>query len=271
MIKLFYSKDSSLVNGNFGDELSPLIVSEITGQEVVYADVRKCDLVALGSVLDKFGVRRLSKVHRYFQRISKLKIWGSGLMYDQAIKFPINIDFISVRGKFTRSRIDRKGSTGIGLGDPGLLAPYMFPEEQPIKHRIGLIPHFVDHKNKQVKEIIERLHDVHFINVLDPVRDVIKQIKSCEVILSSSLHGLIVADSFGIPNQWLEFSDKVQGAGFKFKDYFSSLGQDHAPINLMHESIQAINVEKIIENYSVDDTRLSAIKESLITSLRESF
>lgn len=45
------------------------------------------------------------------------------------------------------------------------------------------------------------------------------------MILSSSLHGLVVSDAFGIPNQWLEFSDNVVGAGFKFRDYADGIGR----------------------------------------------
>lgn len=59
---------------------------------------------------------------------------------------------------------------------------------------------------------------------------VLHDIARCEYILSSSLHGLVVADALGIPNAWILLSDKVHGNGFKFRDY-------HSAFNCSYESV----------------------------------
>ena len=60
------------------------------------------------------------------------------------------------------------------------------------------------------------------IDVQRDCRQVFKDIVKCKYILSSSLHGLVVADSFGISNRWVEITDRVYGKGFKFFDYYSA-------------------------------------------------
>jgi hypothetical protein len=60
--------------------------------------------------------------------------------------------------------------------------------------------------------------------VFDPPADVVGAIAGCDFVLSSSLHGLVVADSFGIPNAWLRVSDRQRGEGFKYRDYYAAFG-----------------------------------------------
>jgi hypothetical protein len=68
--------------------------------------------------------------------------------------------------------------------------------------------------------------ELRFIDIQSPVESVIDQVTSCEIIGSSSLHGLIVGHAFGIPAVWLNFGDLPSGDGSKFDDYFASVGHD---------------------------------------------
>ena len=51
-----------------------------------------------------------------------------------------------------------------------------------------------------------------------------RAVKSCDLIVSSSLHGLICADAYGVPNEWIQLSDDLIGGNFKFRDHMLSLG-----------------------------------------------
>ena len=68
--------------------------------------------------------------------------------------------------------------------------------------------------------------------LIDPTGDplnVLRLIGSCTKVISSSLHGLIVADAFGIPRRAERFAgmeaNRHEGGDFKFRDYGASIGQ----------------------------------------------
>lgn len=72
------------------------------------------------------------------------------------------------------------------------------------------------------------------------IEDVLNQMLSCEQIISTSLHGVIVGHAYGIPTIWIKHND-IDTDGFKFKDYFDSVG-----IKLYNGFT---NFDEIIENH----------------------
>jgi pyruvyltransferase len=87
----------------------------------------------------------------------------------------------------------------------------------------------------KVKEKINS-EDILVINVLDSVEKVLDDIYSCEKTLSSSLHGIIASNTYGIASTWVEFSKKLTGDGSKFIDYFLSINtKPYKPVNLINE------------------------------------
>ena len=60
----------------------------------------------------------------------------------------------------------------------------------------------------------------------------IDDICSCEAIVSSSLHGIIIADAYEIPNVWISLDENHPDDNFKFKDYYLSVNKDISkPLN----------------------------------------
>ena len=89
--------------------------------------------------------------------------------------------------------------------------------------------------------MLEHYPNSKFIDVQNEPETVLKEISECENIISTGLHGLIIADSYGIPNCWCEISDKILGNNFKFHDYFSSFGTDREVFDLRKGNLPNIN------------------------------
>ena len=76
--------------------------------------------------------------------------------------------------------------------------------------------------NYSVAELRSKMYKIIDLRTTD-IESVICEILSCKYILSTSLHGIIVSHAYGIPALWME-KGYIDTDGFKFNDYFSSVG-----------------------------------------------
>ena len=191
---------------NLGDQLSPQILKWICGAPPIWVDhAYSRKILSTGSILDALAPGDT--------------VWGSGLMRDIAVTPPPGVSFLAVRGPLTRMRI--RGDVPDVYGDPALLLPAFHAPPVVKRYGVGVVPHYVDLPR------VERLDPaIRLIDVRKPWSEVVSQIRECEVILSSSLHGLIVAEAYGIPAGWIRISDRVLGGRFKFNDHYLGTGRD---------------------------------------------
>jgi len=195
---------------NYGDQLTPWIVQQITGTraEFVEAADRRMKLVAVGSILS--SVRAPSVM------------WGTGMM-SRHDPTDTRVDYRAVRGPLTAALIASQGGRPPEVfGDPGLLLPRWLPRS-PVRHRLGIVPHYVHFKNAQ--KAFGGEAGVPVIDVRRGVGHVTAEITACECIASSSLHGLIAACAYGIPHVRLQFREAIAGDGSKFSDFYAGIGQ----------------------------------------------
>ena len=170
-------------------------------------------------------------------RVPNLLLVGSILACADTMSYVCGAGFISsrsrlqfapkdikcVRGPLSASLLGRQGiHFAYPYGDPGILAPRIFPKNESAENDIGVIPHYIDMNTRWVESC--RDQGLAIIDVLSPLDEFFKSLQRCKVILSSSLHGLIFAHAYGIPALWIELSDNVIGNGFKFFDYYLSMG-----------------------------------------------
>lgn len=140
-------------------------------------------------------------------------VWGTGSMYDKKIDIPY-ANILAVRGKLTRKLITGSHVPQV-YGDPGLLISLVYNPEVEVMHDVGVIPHYVD------KHLVKVNENEHFIDIQADWRTVVREIKSCRSIVSSTLHGLVFAEAFGIPATWVKYSDNIHGGTFKYHDYLT--------------------------------------------------
>lgn len=154
-------------------------------------------------------------------------VWGAGFISEQLDTLYKPQAILAVRGPKTREIFKKRGIECPAVyGDPALLLPLLYYPEIQKKYKIGIIPHYVDHNHPWVLKMKER-DDVLFVDLMvySDYKKIVDQILCCEMIISSSLHGIIVSDAYRIPNAHIQLSEKVVGNNFKFEDYYSSVNR----------------------------------------------
>ena len=189
---------------NFGDCLSPWIISKITGKEVHYSeDANK--LVGLGSILHHHEIQDGDT------------IWGTGFRcgLSDTVKAK-NLEIQAVRGPLTRNRLLELGYECPEIyGDPAILMHMLYHPKIEKRYKTALLPHFLDYW-------LVSKHDGHILSVARPPLEVINGILAAERLITSSLHGVIIAEAYGIPVIWSCNSNTDR---FKFEDYLASTGR----------------------------------------------
>jgi len=128
-------------------------------------------------------------------------------------------EIMAVRGPLTARSIGRPDCV---IGDPGLLADELVTVRTR-DIRLGLVPHWSDASLARRPEF--QRYDPIVINIRDDPLAVLRLIGRCQKIIASSLHGLIVADAFGIPRRFEPTPQfDREGGLFKFRDYHASIG-----------------------------------------------
>lgn len=200
-------------NVNFGDELGRTIVELMLAQRgmTVFDEVRKTRrLLTVGSILHHAEDRSV--------------IWGTGRNASALDRshFFNSLDVRAVRGPRTREFLAQRGIHAPEVfGDPALLMPDLAAGrfDKTGEFEAGLVPNLNDYE--------EGLSfDQAPIPVVRPTRSwnvVIREILRYRFIVASSLHGLVIAEAFGIPARYVRFTNR-EGL-FKYHDYYEGTGR----------------------------------------------
>ena len=280
MMKLYYLGKSN----NFGDAINYQLFTQLYGQRVKRNRYYRADYAAIGSILGKFfydpARSRLSRqnlkksIFSYCYGQSPVTVLGSGLIEDLSaiadkLVLSRTLDIRALRGAKTLAVMQNVMSDELNqvvLGDPGLLVNRLFDGAKIKKRfRLGIIPHYADFDSPLLHSYRDD-SDVALIDIKGPAQEFMKVVNECELIASSSLHGLVVADSFGVPAVWIRLSDAITGGDYKFLDYFSSLGIERS-CNDLRKDIEFLNRLSNTDGREVDKSVLASVTKQLDSAL----
>jgi hypothetical protein len=201
---------------NFGDAINPLVVAHVSGRTVEHCGARKADLFAIGSMMQV--VKRTQKEPR--QNGALLAVWGTGLLNPVfGHDFLDNIEVALLRGPVTAALLKVQHKR---FGDPGLLIDQVLPFSGTRSDRIGVVPHYTQIEDPALLDFVASDAALVLIDPRDDPAQVCFQIAACAHVFASSLHGLIVADAYGVPNTWITPEGQ---SWLKYLDYAASVGR----------------------------------------------
>lgn len=235
---------------NFGDLITPYFLNKFCNKADYgfnFANDSETKIISCGSIM------RLCNKNTI--------VYGSGIRdIDQKIEGGI---IKIVRGPLTRKRLLEIGCyCPPTYGDPGLLLPTYYNPIIKKRYALGIVPHHIHYV--KIRELYVKRPNTLIINLLNTnIESVINDMLSCEKIISSSLHGLIISDAYNIPNKWIQFDDKITGDNTKFYDYFQSVNRiDTSFIDCLNFKKIPENVFDIIEKVSIT-VNIDELKENM--------
>lgn len=240
---------------NLGDALSPVIVAALSQKEIKRVSMRSSAprISSTGSILSNFVG-------------GKIDVWGSGMSptYNPmtkehtGYKYPPSTKIYPrcLRGPFTQYILERSGvefDFSPGYGDPVILLksfynPYDIQANK--KYELGVVIHLSETDGRSLdstafdhiaryKVPAHMQNSVRIINTLSGISSIglkskIDEILQCKRIISTSFHGLLLAELYNIPCMYVHNSvgglkyaqislENEQEIDIRFLDFFLSV------------------------------------------------
>lgn len=253
---------------NLGDALSAVVIAALSGVPVRHAhfDAPIERLVGVGTI-------------GHAQKNGRLHVWGTGFDATRNAVQPDLGRFVlppetvfevhATRGPRSAALLKAQGVPveKVAYGDPVMLLPEIWPMDHVTKtHDVGVIVHITELETQEIAsgpmaqyrryQVPEGLGlSVRIINTLTPptldgLKAKVEEIAACRVILSTSLHGLVLAETYGIPCAWfratgtgmgemLDLSDDSLKIDHRMRDFYLGAGATRLPtfgLDRQHET-----------------------------------
>ncbi|WRS29031.1 polysaccharide pyruvyl transferase family protein [Actinomycetaceae bacterium MB13-C1-2] len=248
---------------NFGDWIGPHLIYGMTGRQPVLQNRVGLSpdrvLWSVGSILGWF-------------KSPNVDVWGSGLIrpltQEEALakrKLGAEVKIHAVRGVLTMEEVTSKIGWHVPeiIGDPGLLLPDIMPRAQHSSGRSVVVPHYIHRQRVESNPSANG-------NVVDVRNDVFtcaSQISGATAVVSSSLHGIVLAQAYEVPWVWLRVDDlPLTGVDFKFEDFFTCLDRAAvASVTVRESELSTVSFQEVAKRATLPElkTDLDALRDAL--------
>lgn len=215
---------------NLGDALSPVMVALLSSLPVVHTshDAKGPRMAAVGTI-------------GHMLHKGDVTIWGTGASRyanphaaPGEPRLPFQPDpgtryrVAATRGPVSRALFGEENAIGPAVfGDPVWLLPQFYRPEIPKRWDLGVIVHLSELNDKSLGATVRRefgryhipdeyADRVHIIRTRTPIgavhlKERLDEILACRRIVSTSLHGMVFAESYGIPCLYFAPRGRVRG------------------------------------------------------------
>ena len=224
---------------NIGDTLGPVVVYWMLAQNNIDPQKKLSETRHLSTIGSVIGRGKCD-----------ITVWGSGTLKNEIdlqknlnsrlkrhrLLYHRKMDFRAVRGPYTREIVLESGYQCPEIyGDPAVLMPYIYsPQNITKKYPVSIILH---HRTQMTDSNSNNKYDLYIdpelinsknIHFIDPKTDdyqfFINELAASNYVISSSLHGIILAESYGVPAVFLNWG--MDDQPIKFMDWYASTGRD---------------------------------------------
>ncbi|RDC54265.1 polysaccharide pyruvyl transferase family protein [Pedobacter chinensis] len=203
-VNVYYYKRPNQID-NVGDMLSPIVVDMVKEHLNLQNKKGRTErMFAIGSVITAAK--------------SDMVIWGSGVHFENSIMPKVDLDIRAVRGPLSKEKlVQNRFKCPEYYGDPALLLPLFYQPNTTKQYDYTIIAHF-----SKDKEISDKYKENQISTLTSDWKGFIDRLASSKYVISGSLHGIIIAEAYGVPAILLDLLD---GDMFKYKDYYYSTGR----------------------------------------------
>ena len=259
--KIFLSWWENPYPGNYGDWLTPYIISHYTESKIVFQ--------SLTSRTTRKHIVSLGSVGRFIK--SKSVVVGTGV---SSFKHPLNpkADYVSVRGPHTAELLVQSGGPKVeNFGDPGVVLSRILPLTRGATNgRVVLVRH---HTHLQAPVILPDNFDELSVKLSHPddIVSFIKKLNEYDSVVTSAMHVLITCHSYGIPCALVVFKgfeEYVHGDGIKYLDYALGAGVKAVSPTPINPKLDWKEISPLLETIQISDLKIAEVEESIREGLR---